>query len=189
MGIRRIPFAQFGRVPLEQFKRTKSATTIAWRNNEMSYSVNQLAIDWHFPSTMTLQEYFIPVKNAEKFIQQLTTILKKNWINVLNVSIRYVPADKTSLMSYAQEDSFAFVLYLNIFNTRGSITRSCTWTQEIIDAALQYNGTYYLPYIMCATKKQFIKAYPNFNELLKVKQIYDPGNKFRNMLVQKYTEN
>lgn len=188
MFLRRVPLAHVSRAPFEKFKKIKSPTTVVWRNNEMSYSVNQLAIDWHFPSTMTLQEYFIPIEHAEKFAKKLVKILKKNWVNVLNVSIRYVPADTTSTMSYAPHNSFAFVLYLNIFNNRWSINRSCRWTEKIIEAALKHNGTYYLPYIMCATKKQFTKAYPQFDDLLKTKKTYDPDNKFRNMLLQKYGE-
>jgi FAD/FMN-containing dehydrogenase len=62
------------------------------------------------------------------------------------------------------------------------------WTKKIINAALQYNGTYYLPYIQSATKQQFRKAYPQFDEFLKIKEKYDPHNRFRNMLFQKYYE-
>jgi FAD/FMN-containing dehydrogenase len=187
MFLRRVPLAQFSRLPIEHITKIKAPARVVWRNNEMSYSVNQLALDFHFPSTMTLQEYFIPVEHAQKFVKKLSKILQKNWVNVLNVSIRYVPADTTSTMSYARQDSFAFVLYLNIFNNRWTIDSSCKWTQKIIDAVLQYNGTCYLPYLIHATPQQFQKAYPHFDDLLKIKQIYDPHNKFRNMLLQKYT--
>jgi len=182
--IKRVPLAKHSRFPFEQLK--SKTPLVVWRNNEMSYSVNQLTIHYHFPTTMTLQEYFIPIKNAQAFAKKLRSILKKNWVNVLNVSIRYVKADPTSIMSYAQEDSFSFVLYLNIFNLKKSIDRSCRWTQKIIAAALKNNGSYYLPYLMCATKEQFNKAYPQFKKLLEIKKIYDPTNKFQNMLFKKY---
>ena len=188
MVVRRVPLAQYSRMPFEQLKNLKTPTHVVLRNNEMSYSVNQLAIDFPYISTMTLQEYFIPVEHAQAFAKELCSILKKHWVNVLNVSIRYVKADTTSVMSYAPQDSFAFVIYFNIFNMQKSIDKSAQWTRKIIDAALKYNGTYYLPYIMSATKKQFDQAYPNFNELLKIKHLYDPHNKFRNMLFQKYYE-
>jgi FAD/FMN-containing dehydrogenase len=187
MFIRRVPLAQHTRVPFEQLKNSIVPNKIVWRNNEMSYSVNQLAIDYHYPSTMTLQEYFIPIEHAQEFAQKLTSILSKNKVNVLNISIRYVKADTTSLMTYAPQESFAFVLYFNIINTQRTINKLAPWTRKIIDAALKYNGTYYLPYIMSATKQQFHKAYPNFDELLKIKQIYDPHNKFRNTLLYNYS--
>jgi FAD/FMN-containing dehydrogenase len=188
MFVRRVPFASYSRASLQQSKKIAAPTRVVWRNNEMSYSVNQLAIDYHFPSTMTLQEYFIPVGHAQAFAKKLASILKRNWVNVVNLSIRHVKADTTSLMSYAPQESFAFVLYLNIFNNRWAINDSIHWTRKIIDAALKYNGTYYLPYIQSATKQQFKKAYPQFSELLKLKQISDPHNKFRNMLLHNYSE-
>lgn len=188
MFIRRVPLAKHSRRIIEPSKKIGAPQLVVWRNNEMSYSVNQLAIDWHFPTTMTLQEYFVPIEQAQHFAKKLSSILRKNWVNVLNISIRYVPADTTSTMSYAKQDSFAFVLYLNLFNIRWSINRSCTWTQKIIDAALECNGSYYLPYLMCATQEQFNHAYPQFDELLKTKKTYDPDNKFRNILFKKYLE-
>jgi FAD/FMN-containing dehydrogenase len=182
--IRRTPLVTLLRPSIEQSKRI--APRVVWRNYEMSYSVHQLAIHIHFPTTMTLQEYFIPVEHAYQFAKKLRSILKRNWVNVLNVSIRHVAADTTSLMSYAPRESFAFVLYLNLFNWQTSIARSCRWTQRIINAALQYDGKFYLPYIMCATQQQFDRAYPQFKKLLAIKKIYDPENKFRNMLLEKY---
>ena len=181
---RRMPLAKSLRLVAEKIQ--KIAPQIVWRNHEMSYSVHQLAIHTHFPTTMTLQEYFIPIDQAYTFAKKLRSILKKNWVNVLNVSIRYVTADTTSIMSYAPQDSFAFVLYLNIVNAQKNITNSCKWTQKIIDAALKNNGTFYLPYIMCATQNQFDQAYPQFKSLLAIKHIYDPTNKFQNMLLKKY---
>ena len=186
MFLRRTPLAFVSRLALEKFKAIKNQRYVVWRNNEMSYSVNQLALDYHAPSTMTLQEYFIPIAHAQAFAKNLINILKQNWVNVLNISIRYVPADTTSIMSYAHQDCLAFVLYLNIFNNRWSINKSCTWTRKIIDTALSYDGTYYLPYIMCASKKQFKKAYPHTDEFLKIKKVYDPYNRFRTMIFEKY---
>jgi len=183
--LRRVPLAKLLRFPFEQL--TTKEPLIIYRNNEMSYSVSQLAIQTHFPTTMTLQEYFIPIKHAKTFAKKLCSILNTNWVNVLNISIRYVKPDKTCLMSYAKEESFSFVIYLNIFNISKSINQACQWTQQIIDAALENQGSYYLPYLMCATKKQFNKAYPRFQQLLKIKKLYDPTNKFRNMLFNKYT--
>ncbi|HSC24829.1 MAG TPA: FAD-binding oxidoreductase [Candidatus Babeliales bacterium] len=184
--IKRIPFAKLLRPLFEELKIKKPL--IVWRNNEMSYSLNQLALNYHLPTTMTLQEYFVPIEHADAFTQKLCSIIKKNWVNVLNISIRYVKPDQTSIMSYAQKESFSFVLYLNMINTQKYINRSCIWTQKIIDAALGYNGSYYLPYIMCATPKQFNQAYPQFKKLLEIKKIYDPTNKFRNMLWKKYAQ-
>ena len=55
-------------------------------------------------------------------------------------------------------------------------------TRELIDAVLQNQGSYYLPYQLHATTEQFQKAYSQF----KLKARLDPQNKFSNMLLKRY---
>jgi hypothetical protein len=60
---------------------------------------------------------------------------------------------------------------------------------ELIDAVISCNGSYYLPYQIYATQKQFIKAYPGALEYFKLKKRRDPSNKFSNKLWDNYYEN
>lgn len=161
---------------------------VVWRNHEQSYSTNQLAIKHHFPTTMTLQEYFIPTEHMDAFMKKMHTILRTYNPNILNISIRHVKPDHESLMSYAPQESVAFVLYINVLNTKKGIEYITEWSQALIEAALEYNGTFYLPYLQTATKKQFDMAYPKFKTLLEIKKQFDPHNKFRNLLFKKYAE-
>ena len=64
--------------------------------------------------------------------------------------------------------------------------RAQRWTQELIDAALTCNGTYYLPYHLFASHEQFQKAYPRWHEMLDVKRQYDPYYQLSNSLVDAY---
>ena len=59
-------------------------------------------------------------------------------------------------------------------------------TRELIDAALDGGGSYYLPYQLHATEEQFLRAYPRAPEFLVLKQRLDRSNKFRNELLDKY---
>jgi hypothetical protein len=60
------------------------------------------------------------------------------------------------------------------------------WTRELIDAALSLGGSFYLPYQLHATKEQFLRAYPRAPEFFELKRRFDPTNKFRNELWDKY---
>ncbi len=75
-------------------------SSVVWRNYEMSYSVNQLAIQSHYPTTMTLQEYFVPVENYQEALEALRKVFKRHSVNVLNLSVRYVPKDTESVLSW-----------------------------------------------------------------------------------------
>ncbi len=182
--LRRIGFLKKFRPSFElKFLQEKR---INWRNYEMSRTVNTLEPLVRFPTTTVLQEYFIPVQNIIQFINQLRTLTNTYGINILNTSIRYVPANTESLLTYAPQESFAFVLYINLVNTDEKLAHAQEWTGRLIDAAVNCGGTYYLPYQLFGTMNQIEKAYPRLHELRTIKKKYDSKNKFSNSLVSKY---
>ena len=182
--VRRLPFLKYVRPKIEA-KRLQQEE-VMWRNYEMSYTVRALEPLVRFPTTTILQEYFIPVDKLIDFVDKLRNTIKKYNINMINVSIRHVPKNTESLLTYAPQESFALVLYINMFNTRTGKKKAQEWTQKLIDHALTLGGTYYLPYQLYATRKQLDEAYPNFKQLLEIKKKYDPQNKFMNRLFEKY---
>jgi len=171
--------------PYYESKNVFKKNKIYFRNYEMSYSVNSLNKIIKSSSIEILQEYFIPCKDIINFINRLEEIKNRYQINIINISIRFVRAQKESILAYAQEDSFSCVLYINIKN-KDTIEEINCWTQKIIDAALKYNGRYYLPYQLSATQTQFNKAYPNHIAFLNIKNKIDPNHIFQNMLYKKY---
>ncbi len=108
--------------------------------------------------------------------------IKRDEINLLSITIRFVPSANEPFLRYARDhcDSFAVVLYFNqklndINNKRGQM-----WTQRMIELVLTLGGTYYLPYQRYATRKQLIRAYPQIEQFFKFKQHYDPQSLFEN---------
>lgn len=164
-------------------KIIKNNNYVVWRSYEMSESVNNLAPSDQYVSKI-LQEYFIPVQQFQNFVDALKKIIAQNHIKILNISIRYVPKNNESILTYASEDSFAFVCYIAINNTKQGHEETRLWTQALINAAINVGGTYYLPYHLFALPDQFIKSYPNYPTFLAIKQKYDPTNIFQNSLTQ-----
>lgn len=161
---------------------------VVWRNYEMSYSVDQLAIQSHFPTTMTLQEYFVPLEKYGEALKLLRDIFKIYAVNVLNVSVRYVPKDTASILSYAPQDSFAFVLYICIQNSDQGKKELVEWTRIVTEKIVRLGGTFYLPYIIAGRKDQFNQAYKRHEEFAHLKAKYDPKGVFKNMLWKSYFE-
>ncbi len=148
--------------------------------DDMAYLKNRLR------DTDILQEYFIPYDRMPEFVDRLRTIVKKNKANLLNVTIRTVHKDTVTALPYAKQDMFGFVLYFNVgFDDEDNEILKRT-TTDLIDAAEQSGGTYYLPYQLFYSKSQLERAYPEVESFFAVKRKYDPIDLFSNKFYQKY---
>lgn len=159
---------------------------VEWRNYEASYDVKELEPSSRKDTTYVLQEYFVPVENLEKFVPKMADILRRHNVNVINVSIRHAKQDPGTLLSWARNEVFAYVLYYKQGTSEADKKVVAVWTRELIDAAISLDGAYYLPYQIHATSKQFHAAYPNADVFFSQKKKLDPTNKFRNKLWDAY---
>jgi FAD/FMN-containing dehydrogenase len=159
---------------------------VVWRNYEASRDVDELEPTSRSASTYVLQEYFIPVERFDEFVPAMREVLRRNGINVLNVSIRHASADTSTLLNWAAREVFAFVIYYKQKTDTASQRAVGEWSRELIDAALRSGGSYYLPYQLHATREQFLAAYPRAQRYFALKARLDPANKFRNLLIDKY---
>ena len=167
-------------------QRLQAREMVVWRNYEASLDTDSLEPTTRRFSTYLLQEYFIPVDNFLGFARAMARILKRRRVNALNVSIRHSPRDPLSLLAWAPSDVFSFVLYYKERNSERARRRAGVWTRELIDAALENGGRYYLPYRLHATPSQFERAYPEVREFARLKERLDPDGKFRNLLWDTY---
>jgi FAD/FMN-containing dehydrogenase len=161
-------------------------TQVSWRNYEASYDVAELEPASRQQSTYVLQEYFVPVERFDEFVPRLREILRRNRVNVINISIRHAKPDPGALLAWARTEVFAFVIYYKQGTDAAARERVGQWTRELIDAALASGGSYYLPYQPHATQEQFLRAYPRAPEFFVLKRRLDATNKFRNRLWDRY---
>lgn len=159
---------------------------VVWRNYEASYDVRELEPDSREKSTYVLQEFFVPTANLDIFAAKMAEILQRNRVNTINVSIRHANADPGTMLAWAREEVFAFVLYYKQGTSPHARRDVARWTRELIDAAIASRGAYYLPYQIWATEEQFHQAYPRANDFFALKAKVDPTNKFRNKLWDAY---
>ncbi|GLX78274.1 hypothetical protein tinsulaeT_16140 [Thalassotalea insulae] len=157
---------------------------VYWRNYEASYDVNELEPSDRKEYTDALREYFVPVANFSRFAEKMKQIFQKHEVNIINVSIRHALPDPGTLLAWANEEVFAFVVYYRQGTSLIAQQKVKAWSKEIIDAVISEGGAYYLPYQVHASTAQFKKAYPRAEEYFAVKNKVDPNNRFRNKLWQ-----
>jgi len=159
---------------------------VVWRNFEASLDVSELEPGSRAKTTYVLEEYFVPVKKFDDFVPKMAAIFKKHDANVMNVSIRHASQDPGSVLAWAREEVFAFVVYYKQGTDVAAREKVGEWTRELTDAVLDVGGTYYLPYQPHATPEQFQRAYPKAKEYFALKSKLDPHYRFRNKLWDKY---
>ncbi|MBI5150350.1 MAG: FAD-binding oxidoreductase [Candidatus Omnitrophica bacterium] len=155
------------------------------RNNAMRPIVKFLDYSWP-NDTDILQEYFIPTDKFTEFVDGLRKIMREDHVNLLSVTVRYVPTDKQSFLHYAKGDCFAVVLYINQRLDEKHRQEAQAWTRKMVDLALSHGGTYYLPYQLYPSKDQVRRSYPEFDQFIEKKRVHDPQELFVNQFYERY---
>jgi FAD/FMN-containing dehydrogenase len=137
-------------------------------------------------TTDILQEYFIPVDSATKFLSSLKQIIPRYKVDLLNITLRDVKKDNDSFLSYANEDVIGFVMLFNQEKNTAAEKEMQRLTNRLIDTAYSLRGTYYLPYRLHARKEQFRKVYPEYESFFSLKKKYDPQEIFQNNFYKAY---
>lgn len=164
----------------------RNKSPVVWRNHEASLDAAMLEPRTRTISTYLLQEYFVPTAGFSPFLHEMQRILREHRVNMLNISIRHSPPDTDSLLKWAAEEVFSFVLYYKQRRSQSASDVVGIWTRKLIDAVLRNGGRYYLPYRLDATRQQFIRSYPEVVAFAALKKQVDPDNRFGNLLWNRY---
>jgi decaprenylphospho-beta-D-ribofuranose 2-oxidase len=163
----------------------KQRNTVISRNNAMRSESEFM--DYHEAGKNDLlQEYFIPTGELAGFVEDLKSVLPREKLNLLNITVRYVNRDQEASLSYAREDMFALVCLFNVPLSDEGQAETRQGIRHLIDKVILHRGTYYLPYAGYPTLEQFRAAYPEYQAFFRKKDEYDPGRLFMNYFYEAY---
>ncbi len=156
--------------------------------NQVMYSDFQFIFPTGFTRHDILHEYFIPINQAGKFIEELRLNTIRHKQNLLNVTIRHVLSDNDAQLSYSRKEVLSFVLLFSQDGGGEAESDMNNFTVSLIDEALKLDGTFYLPYRLHYTQEQLAKAYPMIFEFIRIKKSVDPKEIFHNKLWEKMSD-
>ena len=159
---------------------------VVTRNWESSADLRQYGFGPDKDSTMALREYFVPLEQLEMFVLRMRDTFIRHDVNVLNISIRYSPRDPGSLLAWAHDDMFSFVIVYRQDKDRESLDKVAAWSQELIRSAVDLGGSYYLPFQKQASSEQFFRVYQDAPLYFDIKKRADPDNRFNNLLLDQH---
>ena len=137
-------------------------------------------------STDILHEYFVPRHRVMEFVETMRSVITRHGANLLNVTVRSVNEDTDTFLRYADQQMIAFVMLFVQETTDAGERGMEALTRDLIDAAIQHEGRYYLPYRLHATPEQFYRAYPQGRKFFGQKRKYDPTELFQNRFYLEY---
>lgn len=137
-------------------------------------------------TTDILHEYFVPRDAFLSFVTHVRQIVPRHGGNLLNVTVRSIEQDNHTMLRYADTPVTSLVMLFVQDRTDVADAKMAAMTRDLIDAALELGGRYYLPYRLHATREQFRRAYPMAAEFFALKRKYDPQELFQNRFYLKY---
>jgi decaprenylphospho-beta-D-ribofuranose 2-oxidase len=171
---------------LQKWLEYPASNVVRTRNNIFRSPIDR--IRYYSPrDTDILEEYFIPPQNFAPFVNGLRAIVEKRRVNLLSATVRYIEPNDDAFLNYSHRRALAIVLYMNVKTSSSGLADSSRITREIINLALQYDGTFYLPYVLDYDKAQLLRAYPMVSEFFSAKRRYDPSEVFSSEFYAKYS--
>jgi len=164
-------------------------TKLISRNNAMRPPETPLELlDYYSASdTDIIQEYYVPIRNFVPFMDEFRRILADGRMNVVSSTIRYVKANDETYLAYApKEDAFAIIQMSNAGLSAEGQRQTQAVTQQLVDVAIRFGGSYYLTYQLYPTRDQMWRAYPNAEHVFERKRFYDPEERFMSKFYEKY---
>lgn len=159
------------------------------RNNAMRPPLAPLELlDYHSRrDTDIIQEYYVPVENFVPFMDRFREILVRHRANVMSSTVRYVAPDSTPVLAYAPRKAvFAIIQMSNVPLSEAGQAEAAATTRELVDAAIEHGGTYYLTYQLYPTPEQLHRAYPRAREAFERKKHHDPDGLFSSRFYERY---
>jgi FAD/FMN-containing dehydrogenase len=151
------------------------------RNNLMNEPV--LNLEGRDPTrTDILHEYFVAPERFNDFLTVCRSLIPKSRLEFLNVTLRYVKKDETSVLAYAKTDRIAAVMSFSQRMYADDEAEMMRLTEALIEGIGAIGGSFYLPYRLHARRDQVADIYPNSARFVDAKRRYDPGLVFRNAL-------
>ncbi len=172
----------------ESYQYNKEA--IVWRNWESSHGIQAADITSKADSTLGMREYFIPEDEFEIFVLKIRDIFNRNEVDIKNIRVRHSPKDPGSLLAWAKDDVFSFLVTFRQGKSKTAAEKLKIWSSQMNEAAIDSGGSFFIAYQDYEIPALFHRAYRQAGYFFNLKKRADPNNRFNNMfLLQLYPAN
>lgn len=138
--------------------------------------------------TEMITEIYVPRTRLVDFMAEAANDFRKNNVEVIYGTIRLIEKDDESFLAWARQNYACVIFNLHVEHSQTGQAHSAQAFRRLIDMAIRRDGSYYLTYHRHATREQLLACYPQFPEFLRLKQEYDPHERFQSDWYRHHTE-
>jgi len=130
-------------------------------------------------ATEAITEIYCEREALERFMEDVREDARRNSVEIIYGTIRLIEQDNESFLAWARKPYACVIFNLHVVHTPQGIRQAVDAFRRLIDIGIKHGGSYYPTYHKYATRKQVETCYPQFEEFLKLKREYDPGEVFQ----------
>ena len=142
-----------------------------------------LALDQRLGATTCgsemITELYVPRTALQPFMERAAERLKSHGIPVIYGTIRLIERDTETFLAWAREPWACVIFNLHIDHAPAGIEHAADAFRGLIDVALDFGGSFFLTYHRWARRDQIERAYPQFADFLRQKDLHDPEHRFQ----------
>lgn len=129
--------------------------------------------------TEMITEVYVTKDAFVPFLAQVRKDFLEHNVDMTYGTIRFIKRDTESFLAWATEDYVCIVCNLHVVHTEEGKNKAQADFRRILDRVIEFGGCYYLTYHRWASRKHVETCYPQFVEFLRLKQKYDPQERFQ----------
>jgi FAD/FMN-containing dehydrogenase len=137
-------------------------------------------------ATEVISEVYVPLPSLGNFLGEVREDFRREAINVIYGTIRLIEMDDESFLPWAKQRYACVIFNLHTKHTTAGIEKSARAFRALIDTAIRRGGSYFLTYHRFARRDQVVACYPRFVEFLRLKEKYDPGDRWQSEWYRHY---
>ncbi len=137
-------------------------------------------------SSLMITEVYIPRYKLVEWTKKVAKDAREHKLDIVYGTMRLIEKDDETFLPWAKEDYACVIFNLRVEHTDAGLEKAKHDFRLLIDRSLEQGGSYFLTYHRWARKDQLLRAYPQFPEFLKLKQQYDPDERFQSEWYKHY---
>jgi len=142
----------------------------------------------HCPGSEMISEFYVPRAALPRFLDKARDDLRRLEASVIYGTVRLIERDTESALAWAREPWACVIFNLCVEHSQAGLAKARNTFRQLIDRALEPDGSFYLTYHKFARRDQVEAAYPQFADFLKRKRVMDPSERFQSDWYRHYRQ-